>query len=127
MLVGEVRRIKIGQVGVDSGQLLIADPCYIRDQRGLAYDEILRARTESGGGDMNQAPKYLQLKYDQGHDGIGVVFNSGFGDGMYEVYATIEDFGDLGGERIVKVEVITVTDVEKNKFAELVRRRTRPK
>ena len=37
-------------------------------------------------------------------DEDAVVFRTGFGDGMYEVWATYRDFGDLG-ERITKVEV----------------------
>lgn len=108
-------RIKIGEVGVDSGQLVICDPCYINHEgnhRELNdYDYMLKKRAESGNGDLNRAEKYLQLKYDLGHDGLGVVFDSGLGDGVYDVYATIGKANGWG-ERIKKIEVILIEQDE---------------
>lgn len=45
-----------------------------------------------------------QLNYTLGHPGAAVAFRSGFGDGVYPVWAEIADFGEWG-ERIVKVWV----------------------
>ena len=56
---------------------------------------------------MGTRKKFLQLRYDLGHDGLGVVFNSGIGYGEYEAWATIGDVPPWG-ERIEKVEVILI-------------------
>jgi len=48
---------------------------------------------------------YGQLNYQiGGHPGVGTVFNTGFGDGVYEVFANIKKFKDLG-ERIIEIKV----------------------
>lgn len=104
-------RLKIGVVGVDSGQLVVCDPSYI-DHSGKHkelndYKLLLEKRADTGSGDLNRKEKYLQLKYDLGHDGLGVVFDSGWGDGLYEVYATIVDTGK-SGKRIKKVEIVLI-------------------
>ena len=103
------KRIKIGVVGVDSGQLVICDPCYIKhngEQSELNdYDELLKKKAESGNGDLNKADEYAQLCFDMGHEGLGVVFDSGIGDGVYNVYATIGEISCFG-KRVKKVEVI---------------------
>ena len=111
---GETKRIYIGEVGVDSGQLVVCDPCYIGKSKGLElndYKHMLELRAKTGGGDLNKAKKYLQLKYDLGHNGLGVVFDSGFGDGVYPVYATIKKFKGMG-ERIVKIEILMGEEME---------------
>jgi len=105
------RTVKIGVVGVDSGQLLICDPCYI-DHEGEGtelndYDHMLELRAKTGGGDLNKAAHFLQLNYDKGHKGLGVVFDSGLGDGVYAVVATIGEVPGAG-ERVKKVEIILV-------------------
>lgn len=51
-----------------------------------------------------QTPFGGQLNYIAGHAGLGVLTKTGFGDGCYEVWATIGDFGDLG-ERVMKIEI----------------------
>jgi len=89
--------IQLGVVGVDSGQLLIADPCYIGSQKALAsYDAILNAR--------KSRESFDQLFYDLGHAGAGVVFNSGLGDGVYKVYGKFKDCGQLG-MRLAEVKI----------------------
>jgi len=52
-----------------------------------------------------------QLNYSRGQEGLGVAFHSGFGDGIYEVLATIKDCGSWG-ERISKVEIVLIEDDE---------------
>lgn len=44
-----------------------------------------------------------------GHPGLGVAFNSGLGDGVYNVYATYKDV-EGWGKRIVKVEIELLDD-----------------
>jgi hypothetical protein len=90
-----MKKTLIGKVAVDSGQLLIADPCYLRDWKDGDYP-----------GDNHYA-RACRLSLDGGETiriaglaGNGVVFPSGYGDGEYAVY------GFLGGDgRILKVEI----------------------
>jgi len=90
------KQIKIGIVVVDSGQLLICDPCRTT-AKTLQYDNLLQ--------DRENAPNelYMQVNNDFGVPGTGVVFNSGRGDGTYEVWATI---GPVDGwPRIKSIEM----------------------
>ena len=145
-------RQQIGEVGVDSGQLVICDPCYIdsewdieeftMDQRfksactGKVYTfgEDFKNFEQPMGDHDGQTPNELcasknwvkleplpakkafsynacckattsnggtgQLKYKKGHDGVGVVFRSGYGDGVYPVYAEKNEEG-----RVVRVTI----------------------
>ncbi|MBF4577722.1 DUF4241 domain-containing protein [Frondihabitans sp. VKM Ac-2883] len=105
-----VEVVYIGEVGVDSGQLMVTDPCYIDQEwqqepftlRGgvkpaddavfsYSYNGACNA-TVSGGG-------HGQLVYKMGHEGAGVVFQTAWGDGGYPVYAEKHD------GRIVRVYV----------------------
>ncbi len=103
------KRIRIGTVAVNSGQLVICDPCYINhdgQQRELNnYIHMLQKRELIGNGDINRSGKYLQLNYDHGPSGLGVVFDSGSGDGIYDVYATIGNVASWD-MKIRKVEII---------------------
>lgn len=155
------RRVQIGVVGVDSGQILICDPCYInsqwkRNESPCVWNIYLDTKTKKRwtcalhnpiciGADAtfetfgtpvssagNLTPNELiarglwvkqprpeptgefsyrgccqatlsdrgagQLIYELGH--AGVAFRSGYGDGVYPVYATYNEDG-----RIIKVEV----------------------
>lgn len=107
---------RIGEVGVDSGQLMITDPCYIGSQwkdtqfadsdkptGEFSYDGACRATC----GDTQAG----QLNYELGHSGAGVVFSSGYGDGCYEVWARYIDDPDWG-TRIAEVRVIMIDDDE---------------
>lgn len=102
--------VYLGEVAVDSGQLMVTDPCYIDSEWrneplalsseaeeteetlfGYSYDGACRA-TLSGGG-------HGQLAFTLGHGGAGVAFSTAWGDGMYPVYAEKHD------GRIVRVYV----------------------
>ena len=78
----------IGFCAVDSGQLLVADPCYLDNWKGGDYGEnndYTRAckttSNEAQGGEMVVS----------GSAGTGVVFSTGWGDGSYPVEAEYED------------------------------------
>jgi hypothetical protein len=92
---------QIGEIGVDAGLCWIGDPCYILHKKqppkaiGRSWDgfcDILR--------DDDQYPVCKQFCYDLGHAGLGVVVSTGYGDGVYPVYAEFNDDG-----RIAKVWV----------------------
>jgi hypothetical protein len=90
---------KIGEIGVDAGLCWIGDPCYIlhRGQSpraiGKSWHDFCRILRED-----DQYPVCKQFSYDLGHPGLGVVVSSGYGDGLYPVFAEFNDEG-----RIAKV------------------------
>ncbi len=49
------------------------------------------------------------IPFPLGHDGLAVCFSSGFGDGVYEVWAHYAIFEEFD-ERIAKVEIILIDD-----------------
>jgi len=80
---------KVGVIGVDAGLCWVGDPCYIlhKDEPpkdiGKSWGEfcdIITPLDESG---------TVQLNYDLGSPGLGVVVSTGYGDGEYPVYAKI--------------------------------------
>lgn len=104
---------RIGFVGVDSGQLLVCDPCYIdgqwkknRFQGGVnetethefSYDGCCKASLTKKG--------YGQLNYEKGHAGVGVAFSSGDGDGVYPVYARFVE------GRIAEIKIKMIEEVK---------------
>ncbi len=83
----------IGHVGVDSGQLVLVDPCYIDDQwDGSTYNKVCDATSSE-----NLAGT---LPYARGHEGFLVAFGTGYGDGFYPVYAEYNEEG-----RVARVTV----------------------
>jgi hypothetical protein len=106
-------RVKIGEVGVDTGQLMICDLCYIDDEwvkedysgegkpakHKFSYNAICQALP---------GKNIAQLLNKMGHPGVGVAFNRGIGDGTYPVYARVVDFGDNRGDTIVEVRIVMV-------------------
>lgn len=84
--------VHIGNFGVDSGQVLITDPCYLDkwenwDDREEPFDNHNNKRGEYG---------YLGacgVTLTEGHGPLsgflGVVSTTGWGDGLYPVYAKI--------------------------------------
>tara|TARA_R100000951_G_C2602155_1_gene168517 strand:- start:610 stop:945 length:336 start_codon:yes stop_codon:yes gene_type:complete len=91
----------LGMFGVDSGQVMIGDPCYLSDWKN---NEFKTEQSEMG-------HKQIQIK-DYSYNGacqmtineqmggelknkngavLSVVSSTGFGDGVYPVYATKKD------------------------------------
>lgn len=81
-------RRQIGEIGVDAGLCWIGDPC-----------DILH--------DDDQYPTCKQLNYDLGHPGLGVVVSTGYGDGVYPVFAEFNDEG-----RVARICVEFIADDE---------------
>ncbi len=78
----------VGQVSVDSGQVVIVDPCYVAE-KGLDYDEVCATTSPCG-------------SWMRGH---AVASRSGYGDGGYPVYAEISDTGDGWGTRVRRIVI----------------------
>lgn len=94
--------VKIGMCGVDSGTLMIVDPCYVlpdkigevATEKSYTYDKFL----DDIGGDQ-----FKQI-LASGIGGTGVISSTGFGDGNYPVYAKIVDEGDFG-KRVKELKI----------------------
>ena len=86
-LLKEALKKQIGVVGVDSGTLWLGDPSYIlhQDKPPKAFGKNYAEFTDKLKGG------YQQHKFDKGHDGLGVTFSTGFGDGTYPVHAEIDE------------------------------------
>lgn len=119
-----MKRIKIGEVGVDSGQLVVCDPCYIdsewkkedldfeqdgsvKPKENFSYPAVCALTLGPRQGEEIKENSG-QLNYKMGHAGVGVAFPSGYGDGCYPVYATFNDEG-----RCMLVEIdMGITEVQ---------------
>lgn len=91
---------QIGVVGVDSGTLIVLDPCYM-EENFETWDEGLCDKVIALTDNEKQAG---QFNFKKGHAGLAVVFNSGMGDGLYPVYA------HYSGSTITKIEIVFPQD-----------------
>ena len=98
----------VGEVSVDSGTLLICDPCYLRSH-GLteeALEEISQVT-------LGEPRKMCGPAVNTQHVGsekqfpLGFVTTTGYGDGGYKVYVEKNAEG-----RIKSVTVVFIRDVE---------------
>jgi len=79
----------IGHCGVDSGQILLIDPCYVyKDEYG-------------SGGDYDECCQITLSAEQAGQTALGVVTSSGYGDGVYPVYAEKD-----GNGRVKQVTIV---------------------
>lgn len=100
----------IGYCGVDSGQLIVCDPCYLSDWKDT--EEISAKKGKKGYPFTYAGACSATLEENEGGQlvneigaEVGVAVSSGFGDGVYPVYAHIKDEGKFG-KRVKKVEII---------------------
>lgn len=109
-MTGKVlRRVHVGSISVDSGQVLICDPCYLINKMDeKLYDRVFDVKMKDrikGISVDNQAAEVEECN--------GVTSFTGFGDGGYDVYATITDEGGWG-ERVSKLEIIFIGEDEES-------------
>lgn len=104
-----MRTILLGYCGVDSGQIMIVDPCYVENRGGdhqgflpgdmdfqghqgaakysrsdnheFTYTGACRSTLQNGGGELD--------------NGMAVVTRTRDGDGSYPVYAEVDDSGQV--------------------------------
>lgn len=103
----------IGYFAVDSGQAMIGDPCYLEEwipwqSDKIAFDEHHNKVGEYGY--LGACNATLTKGYGELNKGSGVVFNTGYGDGMYPVYAEIED------GRVQSITVNFVNDEDEEQY-----------
>lgn len=87
----------IGHVAVDSGQVMIGDPCYLSDWTdnngdftpGKNYDFSYRGACNASLSDEG----YGVLNFPMGHAGAALACGTRWGDGQYPVTATFDESG----------------------------------
>ena len=77
----------LGRFGVDSGQVLIVDPCYLDRWKGGEFAPDTAGRIN----DYDEACKVTTKRAGGEHSIGGVVSCTGYGDGQYTVTAKIEN------------------------------------
>jgi hypothetical protein len=108
-------RYKVGSVGVDAGMVMVGDPCYLNTYGKESADGFEWVESEV---DAQKSTKKFDYSYSGacaatlGEDSAGelgraaaVAVSSGYGDGVYPVYATYNHEG-----RISKLEVVFVAE-----------------
>jgi hypothetical protein len=90
--------VLIGQFAVDSGQAIIGDPCYLDEWKPWNRDEHKFEDHPLHEGEYG----YLgacNATLGKGFGSLGtsaVAFSTGYGDGLYPVYAHINEDGRVG-------------------------------
>lgn len=95
----------IGLVGVDSGCLMIGDPCYLDDDTDWNPELYDKWIVEGMCRNDKQA-----IQIDEMCPAQAVAFSSGFGDGVYEVRALYRNYGSkmFPDRRIKEVRIICI-------------------
>jgi hypothetical protein len=99
--------IHAGSFGVDSGQAMVGDPCYLDNWDTNKNDEW---NLEGKVGEYSyQGASATTIESNYGEIGIGsaVVFSTGYGDGVYPVYVQLNDDG-----RVSKVVIDFEGDID---------------
>lgn len=106
-----------GYCGVDAGLIMIGDPCYVigPNPSNVMLEDwdtfIAWLHEEDPEFDPSDEPVNKQMPFRLGHDGAGVVFESGYGDGVYPVYIAIKDC-DQWGKRIAEARIVFIDPEE---------------
>jgi len=100
----------VGDCSVDSGQLIIIDPCYLDEWRDGEFNLTKYEELSEKGEKFDNWPP-ADNSYDEAcrvtlenragpvHNGLAVVTSTGFGDGTYPVMARIE------GGRVMEISI----------------------
>jgi len=100
----------IGSFSVDSGQAMVGDPCYLDEWKPWNSEE------DNFEDHVNKVGEYgylgacnatLGKGYGELDNGSAVAFTTGYGDGVYPVYAEFND-----DNRIAKVVIVFEEDRE---------------
>lgn len=94
--------VYIGSFSVDSGQAIVGDPCYLDEWESWKENEPFDHESKAGQyGYLGACGVTLKEGYGILGTGSAVAFTTGYGDGVYPVYAQFN-----GDGRIVKVEIL---------------------
>lgn len=81
---------KIGSVPVDSGEIMIADPCYAIEAAQNRRNDI-----DSGDFECGEGPVYHKYSDGSRRFEAGVYTGTAYGDGCYNVYVQRDDSGSV--------------------------------
>ena len=95
-----MEKIYIGSFAVDSGQAIVGDPCYLREWED--EDEPFENYPQKVGKYSYLGSCQATLGDGYGELGLGkaVAFTTGYGDGVYPVFAEMNEDG-----RIIRISV----------------------
>lgn len=79
---------EIGQVSVDSGTVMLVDPCYVA---GKSHAEIVRDFEAMKQSICNSPDPHSHYPIARQLGRLAVIASTGWGDGGYPVYAQIKD------------------------------------
>jgi hypothetical protein len=82
-----------GYFTVDSGQAMVGDPCYLDDWDTNKNDEWNLEGKEGQYSYHGASAMTIPNSYGELGNAKAVVFNTGYGDGMYPVYVEINQDG----------------------------------
>ena len=88
----------IGYFSVDSGMAMIGDPCYLSDFENWddsveSFDEHPKHKGKYSY--LGACNATLEKSYGELGNATSVVFNTGYGDGLYAVYAKTNHHGKI--------------------------------
>jgi hypothetical protein len=104
----------IGQFSVDSGQAIIGDPCYLDEWKNWDRDVDKFEEHEKKVGEygyLGACNATLKKGFGQLGGQSAVAFSTGYGDGLYPVYADITEDGRVG---LVVIDFTGEYEVEDN-------------
>lgn len=89
----------IGEFSVDSGQAMVGDPCYLEEWKNWnsEKDNFEDHKNKVGEyGYLGACNATLGKGFGELGQNTAVVFSTGYGDGLYPVYANITEDGRVG-------------------------------
>ena len=104
----------IGQFSVDSGQAIIGDPCYLDEWQNWDRDkDSFESHANKVGeyGYLGACNATLSKGFGELGEQSAVAFSTGYGDGLYPVYANINEDGRVG---LVVIDFTGEYEVENN-------------
>ncbi len=94
---------KIGEIGVDGGRCWIGDPCYILHTQkphkslGETWEEFCSLMH------ADEVP-HQQFNYAHNEPGLGVCIETGYGDGLYDVFVRLTCEGRIAEAKVVFID-----------------------
>ena len=101
----------VGHIGVDSGQMMLGDPCYFDEWGGGEFTSAGEDAPPNGAFDYDGACRATTGGHKAGllGNGLAAVCSTGFGDGTYPVYVEVSDQGQWG-QRVKSMTIVFIDD-----------------